>query len=394
MPWLNALILFLLVAGHCELLAAAINRLHALRIHPHILRVFRKIQGVLMFGFPIVLVWFVGLNGPAVLRGGSWRDLPTGWAIYLGLCGAGTLSLAACVIRWWTRPRPEPLLANHSEIIDVAQRLGFRPTGRGKHERLLRVPGNECFQLEVAEKQFRLPRVPPEWDGLSIVHIADLHFEGAVDRPFFEEVCRIAGGMHGEMIVFTGDLLDVADRIDWLPSTLATLSAPLGCWFILGNHDWTRTPDQSRAALVAQGWTDLNSRTAVIEHRGRTMVLGGSEVPWMGTHPDFSNTPADAFRVLLSHTPDNIAWARRQRVDLMLSGHNHGGQVVLPILGPIYSPSRYGIRYAGGVFWEDPTLLYVSRGISAMQPLRINCRPELTKIVLRTPQIEARPDDV
>ena len=104
----------------------------------------------------------------------------------------------------------------------------------------------------------------------------------------------------------------------------------------------------------------------------------------MGSHPDFSSAPEDAFRVLLIHTPDNLPWAKQQQVDVMLSGHNHGGQVVLPIIGPVYSPSRFGVRYAGGVFWEDPTLLYVSRGISSRHPLRFRCLPELTKLVLES----------
>jgi predicted MPP superfamily phosphohydrolase len=102
----------------------------------------------------------------------------------------------------------------------------------------------------------------------------------------------------------------------------------------------------------------------------------------MGQHPDWSQVPADAFRLFLCHTPDHIQWARSQQVDLMLSGHNHGGQVVLPVLGPVYSPSIYGTRYASGVFWEEPTLLYVSRGISGRHPLRWRCPPELTKLVL------------
>jgi hypothetical protein len=67
----------------------------------------------------------------------------------------------------------------------------------------------------------------------------------------------------------------------------------------------------------------------------------------------------------------------------MLSGHNHGGQVRLPGFGPVYSPSAFGCHYASGVFWESPTLLYVSRGISGKHPLRWNCLPELTRLVLR-----------
>ncbi|HTI52000.1 MAG TPA: metallophosphoesterase, partial [Planctomycetaceae bacterium] len=74
---------------------------------------------------------------------------------------------------------------------------------------------------------------------------------------------------------------------------------------------------------------------------------------------------------------------RRHQIDLMLAGHNHGGQVRLPFFGPVYSPSAFGTHYASGVFWEPPTLLYVSRGIAGRHPLRWNCRPELTRLILR-----------
>jgi uncharacterized protein len=113
------------------------------------------------------------------------------------------------------------------------------------------------------------------------------------------------------------------------------------------------------------------------------LVIAGTERPWIGEHPHLNGIPPETFRLLLSHTPDNLPWAKGERVDLMLSGHNHGGQVVLPVFGPVYSPSRFGVRYAAGVFWSDPTLLYVSRGVSGKHPLRWNCPPEVTKLVLR-----------
>ena len=101
----------------------------------------------------------------------------------------------------------------------------------------------------------------------------------------------------------------------------------------------------------------------------------------MGQHPKFAEQRPD-FRLLLSHTPDYFGWAREQKVDLMLAGHNHGGQIVLPVVGPVFAPSRYGVRYASGAFWSEPTLLYVSRGLGGRHPIRLNCPPELTRIVL------------
>jgi len=96
--------------------------------------------------------------------------------------------------------------------------------------------------------------------------------------------------------------------------------------------------------------------------------------------------PADVrrgVRILLSHSPDQIQWARAREFDVMLAGHTHGGQIQLPALGPLIGQSRYGVRYCCGVFYVPPTLLHVSRGLSGVQNLRINCRPELTKLVLK-----------
>jgi len=88
--------------------------------------------------------------------------------------------------------------------------------------------------------------------------------------------------------------------------------------------------------------------------------------------------------LLLSHAPDQLTWARRFDFDLMLAGHTHGGQIRLPLLGPIVSPSRLGTQYASGTFEREPTVLHVSRGTSSFMPLRWNCPPELAVLELRS----------
>jgi predicted MPP superfamily phosphohydrolase len=337
-----------------------------------------------IIAFPIGLVWFAGIRGPGLLLGGSWTALPVILQGYLFVCGCAAAVLPFVAVARAMRPLPAAQLSNHSRALDVAHDLGYRPVGRGPHRLLTMLPGNELFRVEVSEKEYCLPRLPRALDGLSILHLSDLHFIGTVDRSYFARVAELAQELAADLAVFTGDLVDEPEFVEWLPDTLGRVSAPVGRYFVLGNHDHdTRDPERVRQAMVDLGWTNVAGRTITVDVKGRPLVIAGTELPWMGEHPDLSRVPADAFRLLLSHTPDHFAWARRHDVDLMLAGHNHGGQVRLPLYGPVYSPSRFGCRFAGGVYYEKPTLLYVSRGLSGRHPLRWRCPPEVTKLVLR-----------
>ena len=86
---------------------------------------------------------------------------------------------------------------------------------------------------------------------------------------------------------------------------------------------------------------------------------------------------ADALRIALAHGPDQLRWARAWGADLMLAGHTHGGQIRIPPLGAIFSPTRHGVKYISGVFYSPPTILHVSRGVSGDIPVRWNCPPEI-----------------
>jgi hypothetical protein len=207
--------------------------------------------------------------------------------------------------------------------------------------------------------------------------------QGTPDQRFYEEVVREAEHLAPDLICFTGDLMDSMNCLDWLPGLLGGLKAPLGKFYILGNHDWLLDPPAIRRMMQDIGWRDVASHATTIPHHGLPLVIGGTERPWMGQHPDLEMAPDPAFRLLLSHTPDHFAWAQSQGVDLMLSGHNHGGQIVLPVIGPMYTPSFYGVRYSAGCWYEKGTLLYVSRGLSGGHPIRYNCLPEVTMLTLR-----------
>jgi hypothetical protein len=383
--WWNFLALIGLCGGHAALVIGAVNRLHGLPLRWNTLRVTRAVHDVLIVAGPAALIWFAGVSGPRLLSGGNWSRIPLWWLAYLAACALASMAVPVIALRRVFAKPVDALISNHSRTHDVALELGHRPVGDGRHRWMAKLPGNELFHVQVSEKTYRLPRLPAGWDGLSILHLSDFHFSGTPDRDYFERLIELGRDMRPDLVTFTGDLLDREDLADWLPLTLGRITAPLGCYFVLGNHDWyLGQADDTRRRLSDLGWCDVAGRCVTRDVHGHVLAIGGSERPWMGTHPDFDAASAGAFRLLISHTPDNVSWARRHHVDLMLAGHNHGGQVRLPVFGSVFSPSVFGCRYASGVFWEPPTLLYVTRGISGAQPWRWRCPPELTKLILRS----------
>jgi predicted MPP superfamily phosphohydrolase len=288
------------------------------------------------------------------------------------------------------KPIPQ-LVTNDTVYVDVAQALGHAPVGKLSTRLAMRIPNNEICRLAMPEKTLRMVSLPPALDGLSIVHLSDLHFTGQLTRDYFDFVIDRANEMAGDIVAVTGDIVDKEACLDWIPATLGRLRAKHGVYFILGNHDKRiRDTARLRKTLTSAGLVDLGGRAVALDINGGEIHLAGNELPWFPLRADADRfTPqareASVFRILLSHTPDQYLWARDRNYHLMLAGHCHGGQIRLPLLGPIVSPSRYGARYASGLFFETPTLLHVSRGLSGTHPLRFNCPPELAKLVLRHP---------
>jgi predicted MPP superfamily phosphohydrolase len=103
--------------------------------------------------------------------------------------------------------------------------------------------------------------------------------------------------------------------------------------------------------------------------------------------------PEADFRILLSHSPDQFPRAASKGVDLVLAGHNHGGQIRLPVFGPILMPSRYSRHFDRGFFRSGPSMLYVSQGVGGKHPIRYGCSPEITRFTLR-PTPAARPPHI
>jgi uncharacterized protein len=375
--------LFALAAfGHACLLIVAVNFVYALPLNRLFLKAYRAVVGLIVLGGPLLYVIYLGCAITPVLA--HFREQPP-LALYLLLAlGTSCVAFPATTIRRCCR-RPPAFVQIETRTIDVAKELGSPPFGDGENIRIARLPGNDIFRVDFTTLTVRLPNLPAAWDGLTLLHLSDLHFFGTPARSYYEFIVQhcLADGVP-DLALVTGDIIDDDQFIAWIEPVLGPLSRQAPSFAILGNHDWWQDADGARRQLREIGFQVVSNAWSSIDVRGEKLTLIGHEGPWFRPRPDLSDCPAEGFRLLLSHTPDNIGWARRHGVALMLSGHNHGGQVRLPVVGSIFVPSRFSRRYDEGTFYEPPTLLHVNRGLSGKEPLRFRCRPQVTRIVLRS----------
>ncbi|MFN7805757.1 MAG: metallophosphoesterase [Planctomycetaceae bacterium] len=374
------------ILGHALFWIGMINRVHGLRLRHRVVLPLQLFHFAWVPLASLAWVWAVGWHGPQLLFGGNPAHLawPARWGglAFMAVALLGLLRWVALALR----PPARQIVSERRELRHPDRELVSSPIDRqARGAWWLSIPGNEILSLEIIELELTLPRLPPAWEGLRILHLSDLHFTGAVTLPFYARVFELARQHPCDLVVFTGDLLDDPGLHTWIGPTLGSLTAPLGCFYLLGNHDWEwGDVDRSRQVLDSFGWQNVGGQTRRLVWRGQPIVLAGDERPWWGPGPNWSLAEPGDFRLLLSHTPDNLPSARRAGVDLMLAGHTHGGQACLPVVGPVYSPSLLGVKYAGGTFDCQPTLLRVSRGVGGMYPWRWNCRPEITYLTLRT----------
>ncbi|EAQ82455.1 metallophosphoesterase [Blastopirellula marina] len=343
------------------------------------------ITAVTPIGFVAYFLWGPPLDWSSRA---VWLEFPL---IYFWACW--TALLVACGL-WVQHRYDERHAANYFTSktlasIDLTREFDLAELATPVVRLAQRFPGNQIFQYVVTEKEMFLPRLPAALEGVTITHLSDLHLTGEFLPPFYQHALAAANDLQSELMVISGDIFDKDRCIAWTESTLGRLSAPSGVHFVLGNHD-TRLSDiaSARVELKSQGLIDLGGRWLQTNVRDTPIILAGDEAPWLSTVQDIDACPTDEngeriFRLLVAHTPDRLHWGAAHDFDLILAGHNHGGQIRLPGVGPLISPSRYGVRYASGVFYEAPSLMHVSRGLCGTFPLRIRCQPEITRLILR-----------
>lgn len=380
-PWWAVALLLL---GHCTLWFGMFNRLHVLRLP---CRFVRLLEGAIAGGTIAGLLLLCRALAPGPAGTGNLTTHP--FLAAYGLAGTMALILASCRclhgrlhpgVAAWVGPVGRRRLA-----WDLPPSVGGK-----KLPAVAALPGNQAFRgLEVCRKEVWHPAIPSALDGMCIAHVSDLHFCRHVPQAVIGRWIEAIAQCAPDAIALSGDIVDHDECLPWVAETLGQLSAPAGRFFVLGNHDRRlRDPGTLRSTLTRCGWTDVGGRCLRVDWRGVTVLWIGNEWPWFPAPADqliagpWSTDPD--LRICLAHTPDVLPWAVRHRVDLLLAGHTHGGQVRLPVVGALVCPSLYGVAYQEGFYRRAGTLLHVTRGLGSLQPLRLGCPPEVSLLILRS----------
>ncbi|HOV48411.1 MAG TPA: metallophosphoesterase [Anaerolineae bacterium] len=256
--------------------------------------------------------------------------------------------------------------------------------------------------LEVHTVDVFLPELSPLHEGLTLVQLTDLHLGPDVTASYLQRVVKQTNAQSPDLIVLTGDFVSQSASYSRAAAEiLADLRAPYGVFAVLGNHDVWVGADEVAARLTEVGITVLRNDRVQLFPRGEPLWLVGIEDAGAldcgagGLEPGLwseqqaavtrllADIPSAEARILLVHAPDFVTLLPAGRLDLVLSGHTHGGQVRLPLMGAPIVPSCEGQKYAGGWVPGSPPV-YVSRGIGLIAPaVRFNCRPELPVLRLR-----------
>lgn len=246
----------------------------------------------------------------------------------------------------------------------------------------------EPYRYEVSETDVFLRDLPERFEGFRITQLTDVHHSRIVGIDEVRRTVDLANLTKPDLIALTGDYTTSYRRyIEPCAEALGSLKAPEGVWAVLGNHDHYTDRELTTRALEHNRIAVLNNANTTLRRGSDVLQLSGiDDWSWAGTNWPRALYGLDQKRptVLLSHQPRVLDLAESEKVGLIISGHTHGGQIDLPLIGP---PARFAtaeLKYAQGLFRRGDTQLYVSRGTGVIGlPLRLGVRPEIAVLRLR-----------
>jgi len=246
----------------------------------------------------------------------------------------------------------------------------------------------EAKWLRITEVTLTVPNLPDPFKGKRVAFLADLHHGPYVPIPYIAHAVDMAQALNPDLILLGGDYPDRGiPYVEPCIAELSRLHAPLGVYAILGNHDhYDGCLPYVKAALREARIPELTNRGLWIKEGGARFWLCGVDDFWRGVQDlpaALGDTTTEDAVILLSHNPDYVEEINDPRVGLVLSGHTHGGQINIPVIGAPVVPSLYGQKYAHGLVQGPAVPVFVTRGIGTIiPPIRIACRPEIVLATL------------
>ena len=249
-------------------------------------------------------------------------------------------------------------------------------------------PFLEAKWCRLTRRTVAIPHLPAAFDGTTVAFLTDVHHGPYVPRGYVRSIVEMTNSMKPDIVLLGGDYSHRGRRyVAPVHEDLGRLQGRLGQFAVLGNHDHWDGLDESIAGLANAGNTLLRNAGTWIEKGGSRLRIVGVGDLWTDT-PDVpgaigsETTDRDAV-ILLSHNPDVAEYCDDPRVGLMLSGHTHGGQVVIPGYGAPLVPSAFGQKYLNGLVQAPRCQVYISRGVGTVTPpVRLFCRPEVVWFTL------------
>jgi hypothetical protein len=243
---------------------------------------------------------------------------------------------------------------------------------------------------QITETEIFLERLPAAYNDLCIVHLTDIHHSLYTPLEDVQRAVHLANQLRPDLVALTGDYVTLSPSYIWPAArALGKLRARLGVFAVLGNHDFQAGALEMTRALREQRIRVLrNSRIALRRRSSILWVAGVDDLWWQADdfHAALHGLPAHDAKILLCHNPIGIRTAAEHGVDLVLSGHTHGGQVKLPVVGSVFGRSKLGERFVEGWNRLNGTQIYISRGIGkVLVPVRLGCPPEIACLRLRRP---------
>jgi predicted MPP superfamily phosphohydrolase len=241
---------------------------------------------------------------------------------------------------------------------------------------------NEANSLTVETISIHLKRLPKKLEGFRLVHLSDVHHSPFTSLEHIARTVDISNSLKPDMFVLTGDFVShETEYIEPVAKVLGTLESEFGIFACLGNHDhWTD------AELVTKHLREANITVLINEGfrfaaRDSSFWLCGVDDYMIGEtdlRAALRGSFPDEMKLLLAHNPKILYRAARAQIDLMLSGHTHGGQIKLRDEDKRILPNR---KFASGLYRRKETQIYITRGIgTVVVPMRYRCPPEISLI--------------